>query len=91
MVGEVPGGEAVAAEDGVQHVLRGDDPGALPDHQDQSADHLPALVMEPMAGSLPPVGGAVARSPVVLSGRRPEAGVRMLRSVLAPYRREAVS
>ena len=29
--GEVPGGEAVAAADGVQHVLRGDDPGAVPD------------------------------------------------------------
>ena len=29
--GEVSGGEAVAAADGVQHVLRGDDPGPLPD------------------------------------------------------------
>ena len=33
--GEVPGGEAVAAADGVQHVLRGDDPGALPDRAGQ--------------------------------------------------------
>ena len=32
--GEVPGGEAVAAADGVQHVLRGDDPGAVPDRAD---------------------------------------------------------
>ena len=34
MGGEAPGGEAVAAADGVQHVLRGDDPGALPDRAD---------------------------------------------------------
>ena len=33
--GEVPGGEAVAAADGVQHVLRGDDPGPLPDRAGQ--------------------------------------------------------
>ena len=65
--GEVPGGEAFAAADGVQHVLRGDDPGALPDRADSRSDRVPAAVVEPVAGCLPAVGGAVARSPVVLS------------------------
>jgi hypothetical protein len=89
--GEVSGREAVAAADGVQHVLRGDDPGPLPDRQASRPDHLPVAIVEPVAGRVPEVGGAVARSPVVLNRWRPEAGVRMLRSVLAPYRREAVS
>ena len=65
--GEVPGGEAVAAADGVQHVLRGDDPGAVPDRADSRSDRLPAAVVEPVAGCVPAAGGAAARSPVVLN------------------------
>ena len=65
--GEVPGGEAVAAADGVLDVLRGVDPGAVPDRQDSRSDRLPAAVVEPVAGCVPAAGGAVARRPVVLS------------------------
>ena len=58
--------------------------------QDGRSARVPAAVVEPVAGRVPAAGGAVARPPVVLSRRRPEAGVRMLRSVWAPNRREAV-
>ena len=61
-------GEAVAAADGVQHVLRGDDPGALPDRADGPPDRVPTAVLEPVAGRVPAAGGAAARSAVVLSG-----------------------
>ena len=88
--GEVPGGEAFAAADGVQHLLRGDDPGAVPDRADSRSDRVPVAVVEPVAGRIPEAGGAVARPSVVLRRRRPEAGVRMLRSVWATNRREAV-
>ena len=53
---------------------------------DSGPDRVPSPVVEPVAGSLPAAGGAVARSPLVLNRRRPEAGVRMLRSVWAPDR-----
>ncbi len=82
--GEAPVGEAIALADGVQHVLRGDDPGALPGRANVPPDRVPIAVMEPVAGRVPAVGGAAARSPAVLKRRRPEAGVRMLRSLEAP-------
>ena len=64
-------------------VLRGDDPDAVPDRAGRPADRVPAAVVEPVAGRVPAAGGAAARLLAVLSGRRPEAGVRMPRSVWA--------
>ena len=49
----------------------------------------PAAVVEPVAGRVPAAGGAAARSPVVLNRRRPEAGVRMLRSAAAAIPRSS--
>src|SRR5512144_2999462 len=77
-------GEAVAFADGVLDLLRGADPGAVPDRPDSRSDRRSVAVVEPMAGGVPPAGGAAARRPAVLNRRRPEAGVRMLRSVWAP-------
>ena len=88
--GEALCGEAVAVADGVQHVLRGDHPGAVPDLEDVPADRVPIAVLESLEGSVPPDGGAPTRSAAVLNPRRPEAGVRMLRSLEATNRREAV-
>ena len=59
--GEASGREAVAVADGVQHVLRGDDPGAVPGGEDGPADRVPIAVVEPVAGRVPPAGGAAAR------------------------------
>jgi hypothetical protein len=84
------GDKAVALADGVLDVLRGADPGAVPGGADESAGHLPALVVEPVVGRVPTAGGAAARSPVVLTGVSPEAGVRTLRSLEAPNLREVV-
>ena len=67
VVGEVPSREADAVADGVHHVLRGDDPGALPGRADESADRVPVAVVEPLAGRFPATCGAVARSPVGLT------------------------
>ena len=88
--GEVPVGEAVVVEGGVQHVLRGVDSGAVPGRADESSDRVSVAVVEPVAGRVPAVGGASARPAVVLRMECSEAGVRMLRSVMAPNRREAV-
>jgi hypothetical protein len=85
-----PGGEAVATADGVQHLPRGDEPGALPDRADIPPGRVSAVVVEPAAGCVPPAGEAAARPPVVPSRRRPEAGDRMLRSLWSPNRPEAV-
>ena len=49
---------------------------------------LPIALMEPLAGGLPPAGGAAARLLVVLRRSRYEVGVRMPRSVWATERRE---
>src|SRR4051812_8076284 len=81
--GEVPDGEAFALADGVQHLLRGDDPGALPDRADSRSGRVSVAVVEPVAGRIPEAGGAVARPSVVLNRRRLGAGVRMLRSMSA--------
>src|SRR3954462_14236227 len=59
--GEVPGGEAVAAADGVQHVLCGADPGALPDRAWFPPGRVSVAVVEPVAGRVPEAGGAAAR------------------------------
>src|SRR3954463_15458863 len=88
--GEAPGGEAVAAADGVQHLLCGVDPGAVPGGADEPSDHLPAVVVEPVAGCVPAVGGALAVVAVV-SGEaflKSESGCSD--AVWAPNRREAV-
>ena len=82
--GEAPCREAIAAEDGVQHVPRGVDPGAVPDREDVATDRLSFAVMEPVAGRIPSSGGAIARPAVVLRLGPVEAGVWMPRSVLAP-------
>jgi hypothetical protein len=66
--GKAPGGEAVAFADGVLDVPCGVDPGAVPDRADESADHLPAIVMESVAGRVPAAGGAAARCVAVLTG-----------------------
>src|SRR5437870_467870 len=67
--GEVPGREAVATADGVHDLLRGDDPGALPDRAWCPEDRIPAAVVEPVAGRVPAAGGAATRSAAVLSRR----------------------
>ncbi len=64
--------------------LRDDDSGALPGRAWCPTDCVPAAVMEPVAGSVPAVGRASARSPVVLRVEGSEAGVRMPRC--GPYR-----
>src|SRR4051794_20133195 len=81
--GEVPDGEAFALADGVQHLLCGDDPGAVPGGEDSRSGGVSVAVVEPVAGGVPEAGGTVARPSVVLNRRRPEAGVRMLRPVSA--------
>ena len=68
-----------------QDILRGHDPGAMSDRQDSRSDRLPPAVMEPMARCVPTFGGAVARSPVVLTSWTSEAGVWKLRSIEAWY------
>ena len=64
---EAPIGEAVIVADGVQHVLRGDDPGPLSGRADVPTDHLSVAVVEPLARRISEVGGAAARSAIVLS------------------------
>src|SRR3954452_21403455 len=67
VVGEASCGEAFVAADGVRHVLRGDDPGAVPGRADIPADRVPFAVVEPVAGNVPAAGGAATRSAVVLN------------------------
>jgi hypothetical protein len=75
-------------EDGICHVLRGFHPDAVPDRTGWTATDLPVALLEPLAGHLPPAGGAVAQLLVVLRRSRHEVGVRMPRSVWTAERRE---
>ena len=53
-------GETKVVEDGICHVLRGVHPDAVPDRAGWTAADLPVALLEPLAGRLPPAGGAVA-------------------------------
>ena len=53
-------GETKVVEDGICHVLRGFHPDAVPDRAGWTAADLPVALLEPLAGRLPPAGGAVA-------------------------------
>ena len=82
------GPEAIAVEDGVPDVLRGDDPDALPDRAIGTSIDLPIALLEPVARSLPSAGRAAARLLAVLRQKDLEVGVRMPRSAWAVEPRE---
>src|SRR5512135_15540 len=70
--GEASCGEGVAATDGVLDILRGADPGAVPDRQGSRSDRLSPAVLESVAGGVPAVGGAAAVVAVVSGSASPK-------------------
>ena len=60
LAGGTQDGETKVVEDGIRHVLRGFHPDAVPDRAGWTTADLPVALLEPLAGRLPPAGGAVA-------------------------------
>src|SRR5262249_31972478 len=80
VAGATPGAEALGAAAGVQDVRECLCAPPLSNRADGAAVGVPLAVLEPAPADLLPVGRAAA----VLTGRCPEVGVRMRRSVVAP-------